>query len=118
MDTMTKFRDITGALELFEDSAIKHTEATLKGDFKTANKSYAIIEKVIKYLKEKDEMIALLGLLNHISPGVRCWAATYLLPIKEKEAIIVLVELGKRADILALDAKTVLSEWRKGDLKG
>ncbi|GHU69175.1 hypothetical protein FACS189413_07600 [Bacteroidia bacterium] len=40
MGTMTKIKDISAALNLFEEVAIKHAEATKEGDYKTGNKNY------------------------------------------------------------------------------
>lgn len=114
---MKKIKDITTALIVFEEAAIKHAEATLNGDFKSGNKLYAILVKAIKFLKDENELTALLTFLNHNSAGVRSWAATYLLPVKEKEAVITLEDLVKRADIHSLDAETTLNEWRNGNLK-
>ena len=114
---MIKITNIATALSLFEEAAIKHAEATEQGDYKTANKSYALIIKAINFLKEHNELTVLLTFLNHTSAGVRSWAATYLLPIKENEAIKVLEDLVKRTDIHSLDAEATLSEWRKGNLK-
>ena len=44
--------DIETALAVFEAAAIKHTKATEQGDYKTGNKNYAVIAKVITFLKE------------------------------------------------------------------
>ena len=114
---MRKTKNISNALASFEGAAIKHAEATRQGDYKTGNKCYSTIVKTVNFLKEQNEIAALLGFLNHSSAGVRSWAATYLLPVSEKEAIKTLEELIKRTDIHSLDAETTLSEWRKGNLK-
>lgn len=53
---MTKMKDAAVALIKFEEAAIKHAEATEHGDYKTANKSYAIIAKVIAFLKVQNEV--------------------------------------------------------------
>lgn len=53
---MTKMKDAAVALIKFEEAAIKHAEAIEHGDYKTANKSYAIIAKVIAFLKEQNEV--------------------------------------------------------------
>jgi len=114
---MTKIKDTKTALSVFEEAATKHAEATQQGDYKTCNKVYAIIVKSINFLREHNEEAALMTFLDHNSVGVRSWAATYLLPIREDEAVQVLEDLVKRADIFSLDAETTLSEWRKGNLK-
>ena len=81
------------------------------------NQQYANIVKAINFLKEQGEVAALIDCLCHSSAGVRNWAATYLLPVKEKEAIKVLEEIVRKKDIHSLSAETTLSEWRKGNLK-
>jgi hypothetical protein len=114
---MTKIKDIATALNLFVEAATRHGEATEQGDYKTANKNYAIIAKVVTFLKERTELYSLLQFLDHSSDGVKGWAATYLLPIEELRAIRALEEIAKGSGIGSLDAETTLSEWRKGNLK-
>jgi hypothetical protein len=114
---MTKIKDIDTALLKFEEAAIKHAEATEQGDYKTGNKNYAVIAKVIAYLKEHNDIDKLFDFLNHSSIGVRMWAATYLLPIKETEGLRVLKQIASETGILSFTAKTTVSEWEKGNLK-
>ena len=114
---MVKFKDSETALEKFEEAATKHTEATEQGDYKTANKCYAVIAKAVLFLKEQNEIQQLSVLLNHDSVGVRGWTATYLLPLKEQEAVQVLEQIAGGTGIHSFTAKTTLSEWRKGNLK-
>lgn len=109
--------DTKSALALFKEAAIKHSEATENGDSKLANKNYSAIINAVSFLKEHNKLQNLNEFLNYPLIGVRIWAATYLLPINEKEAVAVLEELSRRTDIFSLDAKTTLNEWRKGNLK-
>lgn len=53
---------------------------------------------------------------HHPSVGVRNLAATYLLSVREKEAVKTLEGAVKRNDIHSFIAETTLSEWRKGNL--
>jgi len=114
---MTKIKDTSAALSLFEESASKHAEAAEQGDYKTANKCHAVIAKAIMFLKEKNEIQKLSQFLNHSSVGVRMWAAAYLLPVLEDEAIRELEKITRATGIHSLTAKTTVSEWRKGNLK-
>lgn len=114
---MKKLNNLETALIQFEEAASKHANATEHGDYKSANKNYAIITKVILFLKEQNEIRKLSNFLNHNSIGVRIWAATYLLPILEDEASQVLDQISRKSGIHSLTAKTTLSEWRKGNLK-
>jgi hypothetical protein len=114
---MKKIKDIATALLQFEEAANMHADATEHGDYKTANKCYANITKVISLLKEQDDMQKLSELLNHDSIGVRIWAATYLLPVLEDEGLRVLKQIAGSTGIHSLTAKTTVSEWEKGNLK-
>lgn len=114
---MTKIKDIATAVLKFEEAATKHADATEQGDYKTANKNYAIIVKAVTFLKEHNEIQKLSELLSHSSDGVRGWAATYLLPLKEREAMKALEEIAKGSGIRSLAAETTMSEWKKGNLK-
>ncbi len=114
---MARINDITSAISRFEEAAIKHAEATEQGDYKTANKNYAIIVKAVTFLKMHNEIQKLFGLLYHASVGVRMWAATYLLPVSESEGLRVLKQIEQMEGIHSLDASTTISEWEKGNLK-
>ena len=116
-EAMTKIKDLSAAFALFEESASKHAEATEQGNYRVGNKCYASIVKAIAFIKEQGEIKALLNFLTHPSVGVRIWAATYILPVQEKEGVRVLEQIMKEEGIHSLDAKTTLSEWRKGNLK-
>lgn len=110
-------KDITTALKFFEEAATRHACATEKGDYKMGNLYYNKILKAIALLKKENAIDNLLKLLNNSSIGVRIWAATYILPYYEYEAIRVLEEISKSQDIHSLTAKTTIDEWKKGNLK-
>lgn len=114
---MVKLRDTKTALDKFEEAAKMHAEATEQGDYKIANKCYAIIAKAVLFLKEQNEIQQLSVFLNHNSVSVCGWAATYLLPIAEQEALRVLEQIAGGTGIQSFDAKMTISEWRKGNLK-
>lgn len=113
---MIKIENITDALSEFVASANRHTEATEVGNYKDANKSYGKIIKSIAYLKEQNAINELANFIEHPSIGVRLWAATYLLPVKETEAIKCLNSIAQGSSVHALDAETTISEWKKGNL--
>jgi hypothetical protein len=112
-----KIKNLEIALVLFEEAAIKHAEATEQGDYKTGNKNYKDIAKVIEYLKLNNQLLSLKQFLNNSSVGVRMWSATYLLPLIENESLKVLNEISNMQGIHSLTAKTTISEWQKGNLK-
>lgn len=117
MEAMKKFEDIETALSQFLEAAIKHAEASEKGDYKTANKCYSVISKTCTYLRDSGALLELVQFLNHPSVGVRIWTATFLLPVKESDGIGTLERIVEENGIHSLTAKTTLSEWRKGNLK-
>lgn len=104
------------ALTRFEEAAHKHANATEIGDYKIANRCYVTISKAVLFLKERNQIMALAGFLHHNSIGVRMWAAAYLLPVLEPEAILVLEQISRGENIHSFTAKTTISEWQKGNL--
>lgn len=115
---MTKIKDEKMALELFESAAIEHARSSENSDYKRANSNHDVIVKAMAFLKNRGEVKLLSKFLSHDSEGVRVWAAAYLLPIREENAVKVLEAIadGPRG-IQRLNAATTLSEWRKGNLK-
>lgn len=49
--------------------------------------------------------------------GIRLWAATYLLPVFEKDSLRVLKEISALNGIISFIAKNTISEWEKGNLE-
>jgi hypothetical protein len=111
-----KIETIADALSEFEIAANKHAEATEQGNYKEANKSYGRIIKAIAYLKEQNAINELTTRIVHPSIGVRLWASTYLLPIKEADSMKCLNDIVRGKSVHALTAETTMSEWKKGNL--
>lgn len=103
-------------LKKFEDAAVKHAEATESGNYNMANRCYRVIADSARCLKETNKLELLSNFLRHESVGVRMWAATYLLPICQHEAIHTLQAIAERDDIHSLTARTTIDEWVKGNL--
>lgn len=114
---MVKITDIESALGVFEESSLRHSDATEVGDYKAANKNYDSIVEATSFLKKQNAIDSLIPFLKHNFLGVRLWAASYLLPSYEKEATKTLQEISLKNGIHSLTAKTTLSEWQKGNLK-
>lgn len=105
---------ITKMLNAFEQAARRHSEAEVECNGRVCNRSYAKLIKVVSYLKENNSMDELRIFLKHENPGVRAWAATFLLPTNEKEASDVLSSLSKEGiHVLSYSAELTLREWRK-----
>lgn len=114
---MNRFKNVEDSLKSFKEAATKHALATEQGDYKIANKCYAIIVAAVNFLQEQDELQKLSFLLDDNSIGVCMWAATFLLPIDEKRAMQKLDEIANGDGILSFNAQMTLSEWGKGNLK-
>ncbi len=112
-----KIDDASMALSEFELGALAHTHALETGDYRTANKAYKQIVNAIDYLKEHNQILLLMNMLDNSSVGVQSWEACYLLPVREMEALSALEKIAQRHDIQGFSAQTTLSEWRKGNLK-
>lgn len=113
---MESLKKTEAACRRFEEAALKHAEATETGDYIQANKSYQVIAKSVRYLKETNNLRQLSKLLDSESVGVRMWAATYLLPIFERNAMQILQSIASGDNIHSLTAKMTINEWRKGNL--
>jgi len=113
---MTQITDIAVALSKFKEAAIKHSDATQRGDYKMANSAYATLRTAYAFLKEQSNIGKLSQFLDHQSTGVRLWAATYLLPVSESEGLRVLRQITKETGIHSLTAETTINEWLKGAL--
>ena len=110
-------KDIQTALEIFEDSCIKHSKATEEGNFKKANKYHSKITNVVKLLKIENAITSLEDYLSSPFESVRLWSAYYWLPVNELEGIRILEEISKSQGINSLNAEATISEWKKGNLK-
>lgn len=107
------------AVKRYVQAAVGHGEATERGDYKAANRQHDRIIKALRDLRAQPggEREALLDLLDHESPFVRSWAATYLLFLEPNRAIATLEELATMPGFLGFGAKVTLAEFHKGALK-
>ena len=114
---MKKIEDVQEALKLFEDAAQKRNAAINEGHSKIANRNYDKIVNIAKYLRDCKSLHELSIFYTHPDIGVRKTAATYLLPVNEKESIKVLKEIAKLNGLAAFDAKMTIQEWENGNLR-
>ena len=114
---MKSIKNLTSAWKTFEEAANMHALATEQGDYKSANKNYDIVVKIITYLKDNNAIDKLLIFLNNPSIGVRMAAATYLLPKYENEGLKTLDDIRNSKGIHSLTASTIINEWENGNLK-
>jgi hypothetical protein len=101
---------------MFKETAKKHAEATEEGNYKLGNKHFDIIRTSTDYLKTENKIDYLYQLINDEDVGIRLWAATYLLPFYEKDALSVLSDIENNKGLIAFTAKMTIEEWKKGNL--
>ena len=114
---MKSIKDISTALSLFQEAAMKYGDATQTGNYRIGNKNYDKLIEIVAYLKETDNIDELLQFLNNDNAGIRLAAAVFVLSRHEEKGVQVLEELSKNYGLLSSVAEMTLSEWRKGNLK-
>ncbi len=112
-------KTLSDYIRIYEECAIKHGEGTEKGDYKLANKNHDRLMKAFEKILDYGTIgrDAILKLLQHQDASVRCWAATHSLNYDEPQAIKTLEEITRGKGLICSDAKIVIEEWRKGNLK-
>lgn len=112
-----KIENVEEALKLFEDAAIKQSDASNNGKSKIANRNYDKIVSSISYLKNNDSLKELTRFYEHSNVFVRIWAASYLLPLYERKSLKILKEIADRNVLGSLEAEMTIKEWKNGNLK-
>ena len=109
---------IESILDQYKQAAYLHGQATLTGEYKKGNRYHDVI--IGCYIKLRTTGIEaveqLLTLLDNEDDSIATWAATHLLPYREKRAMEVLTSISTKPGIIPFNAQMVLSEWRKGAL--
>ena len=114
---MKKINSIEDALLLFEENTTKRGEALSADDFKAYNKYLPLINKCIIYLYNHQQLHLLYKFLTHDNYLVRSTTAYILLPLYEKECMMVLSEIvNGDYGVQCLNAKRILMNWKSGDL--
>src|SRR5438270_889587 len=104
-------------LQLYEDAARRHGEATEEGDPESGNQAHDEIVALRHELKRRGHEMLLCQLLKSFNGSVRGWAATHLLDVVPDQAVPVLEELSKeKRGYLGLGARMTLKEWHAGRL--
>lgn len=116
---VTGSQKISKLINLFTQSSQLHYQASLDGDFRTANKQVSKINKIHKSLIKfgQDGRDALLALVEDKDPSVAAMAAAYSLKHNPETCIRVLKCLSSRPDLLGFQAKHALIRWNKGEWK-
>ena len=109
-----KFENSDEAVTALIESCKNHANATETGDYKTANKSYAILKKAVTDLEENNATYKLKNLLTDENESVKIWVASFLIKQDDVAAHAVLEELllSKNPHI-SFSARLVLEGWKK-----
>jgi hypothetical protein len=108
--------------ESYEIAAQLHTQASAKGDYRTANKQAKILRGIFKDIeKGKITNAILLELLDKKSISVKVWAAAHLLGLKYEidKAKNVLQNIKSmkskttEENLVIFDAEKTLEVWEK-----
>ncbi|MBU2702606.1 HEAT repeat protein [Sporomusaceae bacterium BoRhaA] len=112
-------RALEKILEEFVEACLKQEDSIKRGDSKTGNKQYRIIQGIRRDLKENPNygLEKLIPFLEHSSANVRLTAAFTLIPILPEQAKTVLKALAIGRGTIAFNAEMTLAEWEKGNLK-
>lgn len=106
-------------LGIYLAAAALHGASAIEGEYRVTNRQARILIDVYCELRFRglEAQRALLEFLDHADRGVRGWAAYHALEFAPEKGLPVLEELAMETGVLALDARMVLQEWRKGRLK-
>lgn len=107
-------------VDAYEQAAVKYGRATEEGDYKTVNKNADIIIKIYAELRSRgrEAQMALLPLLAHEEPGVRCSVGSHSLEFAPEQGEPVLSELALiQKSFVGMSAGMALEQWRKGALR-
>lgn len=109
---------VNDLLKRYAAAAAAHDEATLKGDYRVANKQHDIVAAVYRELRNRgpEAQRSLLGLIDHPNEAVRAWAAAHALEFAPAEGEPVLELIANGTGILSFTVRVTLDEWKKGAL--
>jgi hypothetical protein len=110
--------NLDDAINQFRESCQKYGFYSVKCDSKLANKNYFLIKNAVDFIRENNGEELLKVFLTSDCNWTKLWASTFLLKHFEQESILVLEDIeSKCIPAISFDAKMVLQEWKKGNLK-
>lgn len=107
-------------LEVYRVEAQVHGEATDRGDYKAANKAHDCLAAAYRVLRSRGDSAqsGILQFLESQNQHLRCWAAAHALEFCPAKGEPVLRKLANsEPGVVRLNAETVLSEWKEGNLR-
>lgn len=101
----------------FTQAAKNHYEASLNGDWRTANKEAATIRKTVSKLGSLgvSGKEALLAQTDSQDFSVASMAAVYSLKYATEKSISVLARIAKEPGLLGFEAEQALQRWNEGE---
>jgi hypothetical protein len=104
----------------FVEAAKEHGQGIVEGEPQKTNRAFDRVVSAIRDLRkspDKGEEF-LIGLLDEEDLSIVRAAATYLLPLREVEAVQALEKVARYGlPLIAFGAEMTLKEWRAGRLK-
>jgi len=113
---MTK-QKVEELIEKFTRAAKSHYEASLVGDWRTANKEAATIRSIVKKLGSLGENAreALLAQTDSQDLSVASMAALYSLKYATEKSVSVLTRIAKDPSLVGFEAVQALHRWNEGE---
>lgn len=110
-------KKIDELINKFTLAAKRHYEASLVGDWKTANQNAVVIRQIVRKLNGLGEEArkALLDQTKNQEPSVSAMAAVYSLEYAPEESVKVLTEIAKGPDLIGFEATQALQRWKEGE---
>ena len=109
-------KKINVLIEDFNTAAKNHYEASLIGDWRTANKNAAIIRKTVKKLRSfgDEGREALLSLSDSEELSISAMAAVYSLKYAPEKSLSVLNRIAKETSLIGFEAGHAIQGWNEG----
>jgi hypothetical protein len=111
-------REVEQLVRTYTGAASAQGLATEVGDAEAANEASGVLARSFRELRRLGLESALLPLLEHEDPGVRCWAAAHTLNLAPGPAEAVLEALAATPrTLVGFNARMTLDQWRRGLLR-
>lgn len=109
--------EINDLLEKFTLSTLNHFNASLAGDWKTANREVAKIRKITKNIRDFGDVgrDALLSLTNNPNSAVSAMAAMYSIKYAPEKSLSVLVKISQEPGLIGFEAGQAIQRWNEGN---
>ena len=109
--------EIVDLIERFAAASRKHYDATMEGDYETANQQADHVHETFLKLREKgtEAREALLGIGTEGDDAAAVMAATYSLKYAPDRSLRALKRLSADSGILGFQASEAIKRWKAGE---